>query len=135
MIYLELHELGNVEAEGEEVDHDDVEHDRRPPDADPERLADGEVALEADGERREDGAHLGDVRQAVDEGQRARVQVFHPGRRQRDRLRCKRKMENWIRMERAYSSRQVGASKESSSLRQREIFMCFITSSSIINYK
>ena len=86
--YLELHELGNVEAEGEEGDDDDVEEGRRPPDADPERLADGEVALEGDGERREDGAHLGDVRQAVEEGQRARVHVLHPRRRQGDRFRC-----------------------------------------------
>ena len=62
MIYLELHELGNVEAEGEEGDDDDVEEGRRAPDADPERLADGEVALEGDGERGEDGAHLGTVK-------------------------------------------------------------------------
>ena len=56
--HLELHELGDVESECEEGDDDDVEDGRRAPDADPERLAHREVALQRDGQRREDRTNL-----------------------------------------------------------------------------
>ena len=76
---LEFQELGNVEPERENQDQDDVGGRVAAPDPNPERPADREVPLQADGQRAEHRPHLWHVGHAVQEGQAEVVHVHLVG--------------------------------------------------------